>query len=142
MGIRYASGDCEGPGSATQSSWTREDETLWADTSLPEIPRGQSRGGGSFIPHLNLGSYCSNMQRESWIREGKKPSFRHNHVRVLLRVLWPVLGAGGAVDLLLGPGWAGMGLGDRSHTCWTYISSWAQPPSFPVATQLPAQRSA
>lgn len=37
--------DCEGPGSATQSSWTREDETLWADTSLPEIPRGQSRGG-------------------------------------------------------------------------------------------------
>ena len=75
MGIRYASGDCEGPGSATQSSWTREDETLWADTSLPEIPRGQSRGGGSFIPHLNLGSYCSNMQRESWIREGKKYCF-------------------------------------------------------------------
>lgn len=111
MGIRYASGDCEGPGSATQSSWTREDETLWADTSLPEIPRGQSRGGGSFIPHFNLGSYCSNMQRESWVREGKKPSFRHNHIRVLLGVLWPVLKAGGAIDLLLGPGWAGMGLG-------------------------------
>ena len=110
-GNRYASGDCEGPGSATQSSWTREDETPWADTSLPEIPRGQSRGGGSFIPRLNLGSSCSNMLRESWVREGKKPSFRHNHMRVLLGLRWPVPGVGGAADLLLGPGWAGMGLG-------------------------------
>ena len=48
MGIRHAPGDrvCEGPGSATQSSWTREDETLWVGHHGFQFPPSYQLWGG------------------------------------------------------------------------------------------------